>query len=98
MDALGRDGGLGYVTLESTLLSLCGVIAAALLACEVSKRKIILLRVKLVWNLSIDPTVAVSYLNVVPFEDDRRSVTALEWIRPEGGQVRLSMMILLLRV
>jgi hypothetical protein len=60
-----------------------------MLACEVSKQKIIILKVKLVWNGSVDPTVTVSHFDVVPFEDDRRSMTALEWIEPEGGQVGL---------
>ena len=69
-------------------LNLGRCIATALLACEASKRKISLLKVKLAWTDSRDPTITISHADGVPFEDDRRSVTALEWIEPEGEQVR----------
>jgi hypothetical protein len=91
MGTVGRDRGIWCVVPEIMPLYLGCCIATALLSCEASKRKIELLKVKLAWTDSGDPTIAISHADAVPFEDDRRSVTALEWIQPEGEQVCLLM-------
>lgn len=91
MDTVGRDRGLRCVVTEIMPLNLDHCIATALLACEASKRKIRLLKVTLTWTDSSDPTTTISHADAAPFGDDRTSVTALEWIEPEGEQVRLSM-------
>jgi hypothetical protein len=98
MDTVGRDRGLWCVVIERMPLNLGHCIATALLACEASKRSIRLLKVKLAWIYSADPTVTISHADVVPFEDERKSVTALEWIEPEGEQVRLPMISPLLGI
>jgi hypothetical protein len=96
MDTVERDRGIRCAAPEIMPLNLGRCIATALLACEASKREISLLKVKLAWTHSGDPTITISHVDAVPFEDDRRSVTALEWIEPEGEQVRLSMVAPLL--
>ena len=82
-----RIGEFWFVSIECLTPNSGHIAATALLACEVSKRKIILVNVKLVWTDNNDPIISVSQSDAICFEDDRRSVTALEWIELDGKQV-----------
>lgn len=60
--------------------------ATATIACEISKREIKLIHVELLWAEDHTPTVTLSESEAIPFENDRRSITALEWVDIDDTQ------------